>query len=147
MKNILIIKLSSLGDVLATTPFFSLLNERGYEVDHLVDKDCKIITKNNPYINEIISIETSNKLKFLIQLFKLLLTKRYDVVFCFHRSNLLGLIAKILGKKVYGFDNKISFLFTGSIKYEYKNINRTLQEYKLIKLFNPNLERPKQLEF
>lgn len=147
LKKILIIKLASLGDVLASTPFFSLLNKRGYTVDHLVDENCRIITKNNPFIDCVTELDTKNKFKLFIQLIKLVFTRRYDAVFCFHRSNVLGLFARMIGKKVYGFDNRVSFLYTDSIRYEYQGINRTVQEYNLIKKFDSQISKPEKLEF
>jgi len=147
LKKILIIKLASLGDVLATTPFFSLLNKKGYSIDHLVDEKCKIITQNNPYVKNIIPISTTDKFKMLTQMAKLLVSKRYDAVFCFHRSSVLGLFARLIGKKVYGFKNNVSFLYTNSIPYQYDGINRTLQEFRLIKMFDSEISEPKKLEF
>ncbi|WP_457561093.1 glycosyltransferase family 9 protein, partial [Caminibacter sp.] len=145
--KVLIIKLASLGDVLATSPLFSLLTEKGYEVDHMVDKDCALVTANNPFVKNQIIVDTSNTFAFLKVISKLFLLKKYDVIFCFHRSDILGLIARMLGKKVYGFENRTSFLYTDSIKYEYKNINRTIQEYNLVLKYDHSIAKPKQLEY
>lgn len=151
--KILIIKLASIGDVLASSPVFSSLNQK-YVVDHLVDKNCKFITANSIYINKIITLDdtaNSSFIKNFLQAFKLVLllqSNKYDVVFNFHRSPILTLILFLSGiKKRFGFTNKLSYLYTNHLAYKYDTINRTIQEYDLVRLFDENIQYPNRLEY
>lgn len=55
-RNILIIRLSSLGDVLLTTPLIRSLKGRYKELklDFLVKKEYSEVFRNNPYVDELI---------------------------------------------------------------------------------------------
>lgn len=151
--RILIVKLASLGDILATSPCFSALNNIDNTIDHLVDKDFVFLSKNNPDIADIIDIDTSYaglfiKIKRALNIILKIRKKRYDVAFNFHRSPILGLILFLGGvKQIYGFSNSVSFLYKKHLKYEYKKINRTIQEFDLIRLFDANIANPVKLEY
>lgn len=154
MMKVLVVKLASLGDVLASSGVFSCLSKLGYQVDHLVDENCKGMTQNNPYINEIISLGDTSKSNIFyksIQAFKVILQLRknkYDIAFNFHVSPLISLILYLVGiKNIYGFKNKLSFLYKESLKYDYKNINRTVQEFEILRLFDKNIVNPISLEY
>jgi heptosyltransferase-2 len=152
MKKILIIKLASLGDVLVSTPFFSILKKNNYKVLHLVDKNCSIITKENPNIDKFYLFDTNanifKKIFAILHLIFILRKEKIDVAFNFHRSNILGIILLLSGiKKIYGFQNRISKFYDDYIIYDYKYINRTIQEFNLIKKWNSNLKKPVKLEY
>lgn len=59
-RNILIIRLSSLGDVLLTTPLIRSLKGRykDLNIDFLVKKEYSEVFQNNPYLNKVLLLET-----------------------------------------------------------------------------------------
>src|SRR5213593_1912697 len=68
--RILIIKLSSLGDVVHTLPAVAAL-KKAYpqaQIDWLVEKKCSILLKNNPLIHEVIEVDTHQWRKSLLSL-------------------------------------------------------------------------------
>ncbi len=52
-KNILVIRLSSIGDIVLTTPLIRILYEMGYEVDFLVKPQFAEVLTGNPYIRKL----------------------------------------------------------------------------------------------
>lgn len=88
-EKILVIKLRNLGDVLLTTPIFSILKKHfpKASVDAYVNHESLPLLEGNPYIDEIISYNRKWKKEFLLKRlyleYKLLSKfkkKRYDLV-------------------------------------------------------------------
>lgn len=153
MKKILIVKLSSLGDIMVSTPFIELLKNNGHEVHHLVMKHCQSVTDENPYLDKQLVIETlptGNFFKDLFSIFNIFFKikkENYDISFILHRNFFLQVICFCAGiKEIYGFTSKFNIFYKGHIKYKF-DINRTLQEYKLIKLSNLYIDYPTSLKF
>ena len=82
--KILIIRFSSLGDVLLTTPVVRSIrkNYPSAEIHFLTKKQYAPIIKNNPNINKIIEYDSKNK-KF-INLIKIISKKQYDLIIDLH---------------------------------------------------------------
>lgn len=86
-KNVLIIRLSSLGDVVFNLPLAAVLKANGYKVTWVTSEKGFDIIKNNPLIDEAIlaPVEKWKKQKFLknfkeyLSILKHLRTKHYDV--------------------------------------------------------------------
>lgn len=138
-KKVLIVKLASLGDVMATTPIFKSLHDMGFEVHHMVMQNSAVITKNSSYVTKQIIAEntpTDSRLKDVRVFLKLwfsLFFRKYEAVFIFHRSAALKLLIKsTLQKKVYSYCGRFDFLLSGCIKYDSFHKNRTLQEYEMV---------------
>jgi len=62
-QNILIIRLSSLGDVLLTTPLIRSVKKKysGITIDFLVKKQYSVVVEKNPYINKVFLLDTADK--------------------------------------------------------------------------------------
>ena len=78
-KKILIVRFSSLGDILLTTPLIRSLKTKYKQlsIDFVIKNQFKDVVLNNPYINNVYSIKTfeeTGKLK------KILSNNKYDVV-------------------------------------------------------------------
>ncbi len=80
VKNLLIIRLSSLGDILLTTPLVRSIKKKYPEIkiDFILKKEYKDLLKFNPYLSNIIEYETERYEKKII-LGQLAKTK-YDFV-------------------------------------------------------------------
>jgi heptosyltransferase-2 len=93
-KTILIIRLSSIGDILLSTPFIRQVRETFpmAKIDFIL-KDIYIdLLKYNPHINEIYSLKLTNERDELYDLKVKLRGKKYDLIFDLHnnlRSNYL----------------------------------------------------------
>ncbi len=152
MRKILVIKLSAIGDVLVSSPIFGLLAVDN-EVHHLVMEQCSSVTLNNPSITKhhIISlIPSGNRWLDLWQTFRLILKLReekYDVAFILHRNIVFQIICRLAGvRKIYGFSSRLNPFFTNHMPYRF-DVNRTLQECKLLRLGGFNVKDPECLEF
>jgi len=78
--KILVIRFSSLGDVLLTTPIVRSIrkNYPSAEIHFLTKKQFAPILENNPYINQIIKYDTKNN-RF-IDIIKLIANNQYDLI-------------------------------------------------------------------
>ncbi len=103
-KKILIIKPSSLGDVIHALPFLNALKTTfpDSQVDWVISKNLKGILEDNPLINELISLDKDswksvkklpNTLSELSSLRKTLKSKHYDMVVDLQGLLRSGLIA------------------------------------------------------
>lgn len=83
LKKILIIRFSSIGDIILTTPTVRCLATQlsGVEIHYLTKKGYAPILKNNPYINKVIELEGS--LNALIPLLK---AEKYDHIIDLHKN-------------------------------------------------------------
>jgi len=117
-KNILIIKLGAIGDVLMATPSFKAIRNKytGSKISLLIGKWSSQLIKNNPDIDEIIEIDENifwdKKLLSLISLYLKLLKKKFDIVYIMHWSNLFNLFCYLLFiPERIGFDRDSKSMF------------------------------------
>ncbi len=89
--RILVIRFSSIGDVLLTTPVLRVLSRAGHEV-HFVTKSGMVpLLKTNPHVDRIWPLETYPSLKALCQALK---TQRFDYVADLH-GNLRSFLVRL----------------------------------------------------
>lgn len=154
MKRILVVKLSSLGDVIASTSSIDALsNIPNVQVDHLVMKHCKIITEHSQKLNSQLVLDqypSGSIIKDIANITLLyfrIVFNRYDYAFIFHRSPLFLLLLRFaLVKKIYCFSNRMDLLSNGVVEYTV-NRNRTLLEHDLIRLSGLTDSFPDSLSF
>ena len=92
--KILIIRLSSIGDILLSTPFIRLVRNRYPEakIDFVVKRVYRDLLKFNPHIDQLYEISLNNGRSELSELKQSFKSNTYDVVFDLHnnfRSNYL----------------------------------------------------------
>ncbi|MEK6646665.1 MAG: glycosyltransferase family 9 protein [Candidatus Firestonebacteria bacterium] len=100
-KNILILRLSSLGDVVLATSVIPVLKDRFPEakISFLTSAKYVNVLQNNPYIDEIIEIKRYN----LISFFRFVIglrNKRFDLVIDLHFNPKTVVISMLCGGKV-----------------------------------------------
>ncbi|MBN1383338.1 MAG: glycosyltransferase [Elusimicrobia bacterium] len=110
-ENILIIKLSAIGDVLMATPAIREIRHRysSAKIFHLIGKWSSEIMSANPNVDELIVIDENifwkKKIIPIIELLLKLRKKKIDIVFNMHWSKWINFFALIIGAKdIIGFD-------------------------------------------
>ena len=117
MTKFLILRFSSIGDIVLTTPVIRCLKQQypDAEVHYATKKSHQSIIENNPYIDKVFVLEKS-----LNDLLKQLKSERYDYIIDLH-NNLRTTILKLrLGVKSFKFD-KLNFQKWILVKFK-KNI-------------------------
>jgi heptosyltransferase-3 len=112
LKRALVIKLRHHGDVLLSSPVFSILNERGYEVDAFIYEDTKPMLEGHPAIANFLTYDRGWKKlplwRRLIKEAKLLNRVRksgYDLVVNLTEGDRGALAALVSGAEMrVGFD-------------------------------------------
>lgn len=103
--KILIIRFSSIGDIVLTTPVIRCLKQQliGVEIHYVTKQQFSSVLQANPYIDKLYTIQKS-----IFEITSKLKTENYDVIIDLHH-NLRSLKLKlILGKKAYSF-NKLNW--------------------------------------
>ena len=87
-KKILVIRLSSLGDIVVLTPIFKSLKVRFPEaqIDFLVKKEFKSIIVKNPYLSNIMTFDTNEGLRGWNKLCRSLSGENYDLFIDMHNN-------------------------------------------------------------
>ncbi len=97
--DILIIRYSSLGDLLISTPVIKAIRENytNDNLDILVDERYKAVFENNPHLNEIITFDRKDsRFKEALRLKKVM--KKYDVVFDLQNKPFSKIMSKLLSR-------------------------------------------------
>src|SRR4051812_7473505 len=100
LKKILIVRFSSIGDVILTTPVIRCANQQlsGTEI-HVVTKEAfKNVLAHNPYIHKLHTFK-----KDIAELFDTLKAEKYDVVIDLHKNLRSFRLRRQLGAKSYAF--------------------------------------------
>ncbi|HMO38060.1 MAG TPA: glycosyltransferase family 9 protein [Saprospiraceae bacterium] len=98
--KILIIRFSSIGDIVLTTPVVRCLRQQlGAEVHYLTKKSFRAVLEANPYIERLITIE-----KEVTEVVPLLKKERYDYIIDLHHNLRSWRVKRALGVKSYHFD-------------------------------------------
>ncbi|MBE17907.1 MAG: hypothetical protein CMH79_04010 [Nitrospinae bacterium] len=133
MKKILIIRFSSIGDIIFTTSVIEGLKDNfDCQIDFLTLSTFAPILESNPYINKIISLPKNFNLKDLIKFGLLLNSKGYTIVYDLHGS---------LRSKIITMVMKNSCLK----RFKKPRLKRFLLFYLKINLFKKNYELTEEL--
>lgn len=107
MSNLLIVKLSSLGDILQVAPFVENLAKQGHLIDWVVDARCQSITELFPWVHRWIVIDRKRVFsRSLFAMYKELRLQKYDQLYDLQgniKSSLVTLCAKATKKSGFAF--------------------------------------------
>lgn len=132
-KKILIIKPSSLGDIVQALPALSALRKSfiNAKISWLIRTECAPLINNHPYINELINFDRKflgqawynpAALDALLSLIKKLREERFDAVFDFQGLFRTSVLAWLSGcKKCIGMENArefAHFFYTHKVKQD-----------------------------
>ena len=101
MTKFLILRFSSIGDIVLTTPVMRCLKLQypEAEIHYATKKSYKTLLENNPYIDKVFVLENG-----LHQLIKSLQAEDYDYIIDLHNNLRTTIIKFRLGKKSFSFD-------------------------------------------
>lgn len=132
--NILIIRVSAIGDVIHTLPAVALLRFcfPHARIDWIVQKKCVDIVRNCPHINTVWELENKfwglSHIKKTINTIRSVRKTRWDVILDFQGIEKTALLLLLLRGKKYGFDSNharsrlCSWLTHHHVTPEYTNI-------------------------
>lgn len=151
--KILIIKFSSLGDIILSTAALRAIRQKflhNYKISLLVGEESKDVLLNCPYIDELLVCDFKNKdrgIKGFLKLAKHLAKKNFDLVIDLQnnrKSHILSSLSLALNR--YGYNNKkLGFLLNHRIKDEKLPIDPIAHQFRILKMLDIDLENP-QLE-
>jgi len=148
--KILIMKFSSLGDIILSTAAIRAIREKfkkGYKISFLVAEDSKEVLLGCPYIDELIVADFKNKdkgIKGILDLGADLRKKNFDIVIDLQnnrKSHILANLTRSINR--YGYDNrKFGFLLNHRIKDELPPIDPVIHQFRILKMLDINLTDP-----
>lgn len=149
--KILIIKFSSLGDVILSTAALRAIREQGvqgtqgnFKISFLTSEGSKDILLRSPYIDELLVCDLKNKdkgLRGLWNIGNILRKKNFDLVIDFQNnraSHLLSYFSGCINR--YGYDNKkLAFLLNHRIKDDSLAIDPVTHQFRILKMLGIDL--------
>ena len=101
MTKFLILRFSSIGDIVLTTPVIRCLKQQypDAEVHYVTKKSYETLLENNPHIDKVFVLENG-----LNKMIKDLQSERYDYVIDLHNNLRTTIIKLRLGVKSFSFD-------------------------------------------
>ena len=150
-RNILVIKLTALGDVVLITAALKALREHfpNARIHCLTSPEGSSVLQRCPHINNVIIFDTKNKnLKSEWELGKDLRGYRFDEVIDLQNNRLSHLICFLsFAKTTLGYDNgKLSFLLTQRIKNDTLLLSPVEHQFKLLKVLGIDHNKNVRLE-
>lgn len=108
MKKILILRFSSIGDIVLTTPVirslkmqFSSVNKEELELHYATKSSFETVLKHNPYIDKIHLLQKNQSLSDFISLLK---KENFDIIIDLHKNLRTSIIKFRLNAKSYTFE-------------------------------------------
>ncbi len=127
-KNILVIKLCCIGDLVFLLPTLQAIKSTypKVKITYLCSSWIKELVEQVSYVDEVIVYDVPflknsffKKIISTINLYFEIRSKKFDAVFIFHRNVLFSVFCWLAGiKQRLGFENKLSFLLTDDVKFD-----------------------------
>jgi len=148
--KILIIKFSSLGDIVLSTAALKAIRKKfpeNYKITFLVGDESKELLLRSPYIDELLICDMKNKdkgLRGLINLGHILRKKNFDMVIDLQNNRKSHLLAALsMAPKRYGYDNgKLSFLLNCRIKNDQPALDPISHQFRILNMLGIDLTEP-----
>ncbi|MFA7293896.1 MAG: lipopolysaccharide heptosyltransferase II [Candidatus Omnitrophota bacterium] len=146
--KILIIKLSSLGDIILSTAALRAIREKfpqaNYKISFLTGEESKDVLLRSPYIDELLVCDLKNNdkgLRGLLGIGGVLRKKNFDIVIDLQNSRASHILSYLSGcVNCYGYDNqKFSFLLQHRIKDEKPAIDPVTHQFRILKMLGIDL--------
>jgi lipopolysaccharide heptosyltransferase II len=146
--KILIIKLSSLGDIILSTAALRAIWEKfpqsNYKISFLTGEESKDALLRSPYINELLVCDLKNNdrgLRGLWGIGSVLRKKNFDMVIDLQNSRASHILSYLSGcVNCYGYDNaKFSSLLRHRIKDDKPPIDPVTHQFRILKMLGIDL--------
>ncbi|MEW6619388.1 MAG: lipopolysaccharide heptosyltransferase II [bacterium] len=139
-RKILIIRLSSIGDILLSSPLIRLIRKRfpDAEIDMVICAEFEELVSANPNINQVILFDRKTGIRGLLRLCKKIKEKQYDLIVDIHKKLRSLVICLTSGAKQKVSYNKHSFLRFLLVKFK---INRYSNTPYMANLYLKSIER------
>ncbi len=145
--KLLIIKLSSLGDIILSTPALRAIRERfpRHKISFMVGEESKDVLLRCPYIDELLVVDLKNKdrgLKGLLAVGRNLRKKSFDLVIDLQNNRSSHLLAFLsLSLERYGYNNrKFGFLLNHWIRDDKPPIDPVTHQFRVLKMLGIDLK-------
>ncbi|MFH0913649.1 MAG: GT4 family glycosyltransferase PelF [Candidatus Omnitrophota bacterium] len=147
-RKVLIIKFSSLGDIILSTAALKAIKQKfsaGYKISFLVGEESKDALLSCPYIDELIVCDLKNKdkgIRGLLKLGALLRKKDFDIVIDLQNNRMSHILSFLsLSLNRYGYDNKkFGFLLNHRIKDERPLLDPVTHQFRILNMLGIELE-------
>ena len=150
--KLLIIKLSSLGDVILSTASLRSIREKfpHHKISFLTNEESREILLRSPYIDELLVIDLKDKdkgLRGLLNISRALRRKNFDLVIDLQNNRASHILSFLsLSTNRYGYDNgKFSFLLNHRIKDNLPRTDPVTHQFRVLKILGIDL-KDKHLE-
>ncbi len=139
-SKILVIKLSSLGDIILSTAAFKALRAKFprpyFRISALVGQDFRDILQRCPYIDELVTCDFRNRdcgLAGFLKLATSLRKRHFDVCVDLQNSRKSHLLsALVFAPERYGYDRKFGFLLNKGIKDTEKGLDPVSHQFRVL---------------
>lgn len=133
-KRFLIIRLSSIGDILLTTPFVRALRKKYPDslINYLTKSEYVELMLNNPNINNVYAFDTKNGFGEILNWRYQIKSNRYNAIFDLHRNIRTLLMTRFIGGMNSGKYNKRYFKRYMLVNFGlnlYKNVTSISDRY------------------
>ena len=153
MMNILVIKISSIGDVVLVTASLRALRQKfpQAKIVCLVGKDSRRVLHNCPYIDELMIYDSKRKDRGLWRFLRFasyVRSYKFDKVIDFQNNRQSHLLAFLsMPKESYGYDNnKWGFLLSSRIKNDNPSMDPVSHQFQVLKMLGVEKESDSYLE-
>lgn len=151
--NILVVKISSMGDVILAVPSLKALRRKfpHAKIQCLVGRESRKILRNCPYIDGMIVYDHKGKDKGWLKFFKLagqLRLERFDKIIDLQNNKASHLLSFLsLPGASYGYNNgKYGFLLTHPLKNDQKDIPPIAHQFRVLSMLGVHESKNPQLE-
>ncbi|MDD5730458.1 MAG: lipopolysaccharide heptosyltransferase II [Candidatus Omnitrophica bacterium] len=149
-KKILVIKFSSLGDIILSTAAIKAIREKyphGNKISFLVGTGSKDVLLGCPYIDELLVCDLKNNDKGLRGLLKMadkLRKNNFDIVIDLQNNRKSHLLSRLtLALDRYGYDNKkFGFLLNHRIRDDKAPIDPVAHQFRILSMLGMELKEP-----
>jgi lipopolysaccharide heptosyltransferase II len=150
-SNILIIKLTAIGDVVLSTAAFKAIRHKypNARIYCLTSPQAASVIETRPHINEVIVFDyQANGLKGLLHKAQELRRHHFDKVIDLQNNRVSHLLSFLsIPKESYGYDNgKFSFLLSKKIKNNIRNIPPVEHQFRILKILGIDYDPELKLE-
>ncbi len=123
IQSILIVRLSSIGDIILTTPLVRALSHAfpGARIDYVLKKEYYSLIRHHPAVSRVYGLDTSQGMSGLWQLIKEIRGQRYDLILDLH-VNPRSILIRELGRPLI-----------------HRHYSKLTLKRQMLRLFNINL--------